>query len=59
MAMAVPLDLDYTTRARVRERGKGRSDCSFVATKNDTTINKVRAEGCQKWRKNDVTNSHN
>ena len=29
----------------LEERGKGRSDCSFVASKNDTTINKVRAEG--------------
>jgi len=28
----------------LEERGKGRSDCLFVASKNDTTINTVRAE---------------
>jgi hypothetical protein len=29
----------------LEERGKRRSDCSFEASKNDTSINKVRAEG--------------
>ena len=29
----------------LEERGKGRSDGSFVSSKHDTSINKVRAEG--------------
>ena len=29
----------------LEERGKGRSECSFVASKNDTSISKVKAEG--------------
>jgi len=39
------LRLRVILELELEERGKGRSDCSFVATKNDTSINKVRAEG--------------
>ena len=50
MAMAIPLDLEYTTRARARRTRKGKKWLFICGNKNDTT-NKVRAEGWQKWRK--------